>query len=120
MACAALENRQNVWQEVDLLSVSLDPFSDPPSRSIEMEHTVNATDARIHLSAFMRRAAEGEQIIVTRRSKPYVVILSMDAYQQLLQGQRHENWQGLVERARTQIRADLAGRGLPPPDQVLR
>jgi len=87
MACAALEYRQNVCQEFDVLFVSFDPFSDPPSRSIEMEHTVSATDARTHFGELMRQVVEEDkQIIVERRGKSCIVILSIDAYQQLLQG----------------------------------
>jgi prevent-host-death family protein len=121
MACAALEYRQTVCQEFDVLFVSFDPFSDPPSRSIEMEHTVSATDARTHFGELMRQVVEEDkQIIVERRGKSCIVILSIDAYQQLLQGQQHENWQDLVERARAQIRSDLAGRKLPSHDEILQ
>jgi hypothetical protein len=50
----------------------------------------------------------------------WVVILSIDAYQRLLEGQRQESWQDLVERARAQIRFDLAERELPSPDEILQ
>jgi len=86
-----------------------------------VEHTVNATDARIHFGELMRRAVEeGEPIIVERAGKARVVVLSIDAYQRLLEGQRQESWQDLVERARAQIRSDLAGRRLPSPDEILQ
>jgi prevent-host-death family protein len=86
-----------------------------------VENTVNATEARIRFGELMRQAVEtGEPIIVERGGKAYVVVLSMDAYQRLLSGQRQEDWQELVDQARTQIRADLAGRPLPSPDEVLR
>jgi prevent-host-death family protein len=86
-----------------------------------MECTVHATDARIHFGKLMRRAVEeGEPIIVERAGKAHVVILSIDAYQRLLEGQRQESWQDLVERARAQIRFDLAERELPSPDEILQ
>lgn len=86
-----------------------------------MEHTVSATDARTHFGELMRQVVEEDkQIIVERRGKSCIVILSIDAYQQLLQGQQHENWQDLVERARAQIRSDLAGRKLPSHDEILQ
>jgi prevent-host-death family protein len=85
-----------------------------------VENTVNATEARIRFGELMRQAVEkGEPIIVERGGKAHVVVLSIDAYRRLLQGQRQENWQDLVDRARTQIRSDLAGRELPSPDEVL-
>jgi PHD/YefM family antitoxin component YafN of YafNO toxin-antitoxin module len=68
----------------------------------------------------MRHAVEeGEPIIVERGGKAHVVVLSMDAYQRLLKGQYKESWQEKVERARAQVRVDLAGRELPSPDEIL-
>jgi prevent-host-death family protein len=86
-----------------------------------VEHTVNATEARIRFGELMRQAVEqGEPIIVERGGKAHVVVLSIDAYQRLLEGQRRESWQDLVDRARTQIRSDLAGRELPSPVEILQ
>ena len=86
-----------------------------------MEHTVNATEARVRFGELMRQAVEkGEPIIVERGGKAHVVVLSMDAYERLLKGQRQEDWQDLVDRARTQIRSDLAGRQLPSSEEILR
>jgi prevent-host-death family protein len=86
-----------------------------------VEHTVNATEARIRFGELMRRAVEkGEPIVVERGGKPHVVVLSMEAYQRLVKGQRQEDWQDLVDRARAQIRSDLAGRPLPSPDEILQ
>lgn len=85
-----------------------------------MEYTVNATEARIRFGELMRQAVEeGEPIIVERGGKAHVVVLSMDAYQRLLKGQYKESWQEKVERARAQVRVDLAGRDLPSPDEIL-
>jgi hypothetical protein len=41
-------------------------------------------------------------------------------YKRLLMGQQQQDkWQDLVRQARTQIQADLAGRELPPPEEIL-
>ena len=86
-----------------------------------MEQTVNATEARIHFGELMRQAVDkGEPIIVERDGKAHVVVLSIDAYRQLLKRQQQENWSDLVDRARAQIRSDLAERQLPSPDEILR
>jgi prevent-host-death family protein len=86
-----------------------------------VEHTVNATEARIRFGELMRQVVEkGEPIVVERGGKPHVVVLSVETYQRLVKGQRQENWQDLVDRARAQIRSDLAGRPLPSPDEVLQ
>ena len=85
-----------------------------------MEYTVNATEARIRFGELMRQAVEdGEPIVVERGGKAHVVVLSMDAYQRLLKGQHQESWQEKVERARAQVRVDLAGRELPSPDEIM-
>lgn len=86
-----------------------------------MTRTVNATEARIRFGELMRRVVqEGEPIIVERGGEPQVIVLSIEAYKRLLRQQRQENWLDLVDRARAQVRADLAGRALPSPDEVLR
>jgi len=52
-------------------------------------HTVSATEARIHFGELMRTAVEeGEPIVIERGGKAHVVVLSMDAYRRLLEGQR--------------------------------
>ena len=86
-----------------------------------MSHTVSATEARIHLGELMRRVVEGRgPIIVERGGKPYVVLLSVEEYEQLVRGQRPEDWMKRVAQARDQIRADLGDRELVPPEEVLR
>ena len=86
-----------------------------------MGRVVSATEARIHLGELMRQAVENrETILVERRGEPYVVILSAATYERLLKGGPKENWRGLVEEGRTQIRSELSGRELPPPEEVVR
>ena len=68
----------------------------------------------------MRRAVEsGRPIIVERGGKPHVVVVSVDRYDRLLLRQKQGDWREAVQRARTQNQADLSGRGLPPPEQIL-
>jgi prevent-host-death family protein len=89
--------------------------------SIDVEDTVSATEARVRFGELMRRAVEtGQAVIVKRGGKAHVVVLSMEAYQRLLKGQRQKDWQELVAQARTQIQADLAGRQLPRSEDVVR
>ena len=61
-----------------------------------------------------------KSIIVERRGQSHVVVLSVEAYERLLQSQQEpDDWLELVRQARAQIEADLGGRTLPPPEEVL-
>ena len=85
-----------------------------------MGRVVSATEARIHFGELMRQAVEGhEAIIVERGGKPHVVVLSVEEYERLLKRQQQDGWKELVHGARAQIRADLGGRTLPPPEEIL-
>ena len=86
-----------------------------------MERVVSATEARIHFGELMKQAVDShEPIVVERGGKSHVVVLSVDEYERLLKGQRQQdNWQELVRQARAQIQADLGGRALPPPEEIL-
>lgn len=85
-----------------------------------MGRVVSATEARIHLGELMREAVESrEPITIERGGSPHVVLLAVEEYERLLQEQQGENWQELVATAREQIRADLAGRSLPPVGEIL-
>ena len=87
-----------------------------------MEHRVSATEARVHFGALMRRVVErGEPVIVEHSGEPRVVVMSVHWYKRLLAAQRDEpDWRDLVRRAREQVEADLAGRELTPPEDILR
>jgi prevent-host-death family protein len=86
-----------------------------------MARVVSATEARIHLGELMREAVESrEPITIERGGFPHVVLLAVGEYERLLQEQQEEDWLELVAKAREQIQADLAGRPLPPPDEILR
>jgi prevent-host-death family protein len=85
-----------------------------------MERVVSATEARIRFGELMRRAVEShEAIIVERGGKSHVVVLSVEEYERLLNRQRRGDWKGLVQQARARIQADLDGRTLPPPEEIL-
>jgi prevent-host-death family protein len=87
-----------------------------------MERVVSATQARIHFGEVMRRVVEdGTPVVVERGGKPQVVLLSVEEYERLRAGQaERSDWRELVRRSREQIREALAGRPLPPPEDVIR
>ena len=87
-----------------------------------MGRVVSATEARIHFGEVMREVVEsGEPVIVERDGTPHVVVLSMGQYDRLLRAQQcQEDWRALISQARAQVQADLGGRALPPPEEILR
>ncbi|MFC2037257.1 type II toxin-antitoxin system Phd/YefM family antitoxin [Chloroflexota bacterium] len=85
-----------------------------------MGRVVSATEARIRFGELMRQAVENhEAIIVERGGKPHVVVLSVEEYERLLKGQQQSDWKDLVQGARAQVQADLGGRTLPRPEEIL-
>jgi prevent-host-death family protein len=85
-----------------------------------MKRVVSATEARIHFGELMREAVEtNEAIIVERRGRSCVVILSLAEYERLLSRERPDGWEELVDAARSQIQAHLGGRALRPPEEIL-
>ncbi len=85
-----------------------------------MERVVSATEARIRFGELMRQVVENhEAIIVERGGKSHVVVLSVEEYERLLKRQQQDGWKELVHGARAQIEADLGGRTLPPPEEIL-
>jgi prevent-host-death family protein len=87
-----------------------------------MKHTISATDARIHFGELMRRVVEKQEpVIVEHSGKPHVVIVSVEEYERLqAEAEAREDWRELVPQAREQVRSDLGGRALTPPEDVLR
>ncbi|HXF69256.1 MAG TPA: type II toxin-antitoxin system Phd/YefM family antitoxin [Thermoflexus sp.] len=89
-----------------------------------MPRVVSATQARIRLGELMRWAVEThEPITVERDGRPYVVILSVEAYRQLAETQAHPNWQEVLNQIRefrAYLRAWRGGKPLTPPEEVLR
>jgi prevent-host-death family protein len=85
-----------------------------------MGRVVSATEARIRFGELMRQAVEtNEAIVVERGGKSYVVVLSVEEYQRLLKRHQRAEWKELAHAARTQVQADLGGRPLPPPEEIL-
>lgn len=84
-----------------------------------MEQRISATEARIHFGELMR-AAQEEPIIVERDGVPKVVVLSKQAYDDLLAQIPKHNWRDLVDDVHKQIRAELSGKTLPPPEQIIQ
>jgi prevent-host-death family protein len=85
-----------------------------------MERRITATEARIHFGEVMRRVVEqGEQVIVERDGRPQVVILSIAEFEQLKESQPREDWRKLVQQSRRQIQAELDGRELPAPEEII-
>ncbi|PIU90992.1 MAG: type II toxin-antitoxin system Phd/YefM family antitoxin [Anaerolineae bacterium CG17_big_fil_post_rev_8_21_14_2_50_57_27] len=84
-----------------------------------MNRTVSATQARIHFGEIMRRART-EPVIVERDGKPEVVVISKKEYDQLVATAPKPDWRKMVEETHALIRAELKGRTLPPPEEMLR
>jgi prevent-host-death family protein len=85
-------------------------------------HTVmSATEAKLHFGELLRRVSEGrESVLVERGGRPQVVVLSVNAYERLAGVAEDNEWRGRVQQARERIRAEIAGRELPAPEDVLR
>ncbi len=89
-----------------------------------MERTVSATEARIRLGEWMRRAVEqGETIVIRKGGRPYAVVLSFAAYRRLKHGGRTEWQETLLQmrRLRQRLYQAMEGQPLtPPPEEVIR
>ena len=84
-----------------------------------MEKAISATEARIHFGALMRRVVErGEPVVVERSGKPEVVIISLATYERL-QANKSNDWLKRAKEVREQIRKELGGRTLPPPEDII-
>ena len=86
-----------------------------------MTRTVSATEARVHFGELIQRVTEERTpVVVERGGKPYVVVLPIDEYERLTAGERQDDWEDLVDQARAGVRAALAGRHLPPAEEIIR
>jgi prevent-host-death family protein len=82
---------------------------------------MSATEAKLHFGELLRRVSEGrESVLVERGGRPQVVVLSVNAYERLAGVAEDSEWRGRVQQARERIRAEIAGRELPTPEDVLR
>lgn len=87
-----------------------------------MERVMSATEARVHFGEVMRRVVEdGTPVVVERGGKPQVVVISLQEYERLRVGKSEQpDWRELVRQSRELMREALAGRPLPPPEDMLR
>ena len=83
-----------------------------------MERTVSATEARIRFGEFMRLAQHGP-VIVEKNGVAQVVILSKRAYDTLIEHKPKQDWRELLQALHQRVRDELAGRELPPPEEIL-
>lgn len=84
-----------------------------------MDKRISATQARIHFGEVMQ-AAQRDPVIVERDGVPQVVILSKQKYDELMQAAPTQSWRELVQETHRHVREDLAGRSLPPAEEILR
>jgi prevent-host-death family protein len=84
-----------------------------------MNQTVSATDARVRFGEIMRRAKSGP-VIVERDGKPEVVVISKQAYDQMVAAAPKPDWWNMVEELHAKLRVELAGRTLPDPAEIIR
>ncbi len=87
-----------------------------------MGRVVSATEARAHFGDLMCRVVEErEPVIVERAGKPQVVVLPMEAYARLQQGEpAPAEWRSLLDDALATVQAQLGDRPLPPSEDVIR
>ena len=87
-----------------------------------MPRSVTATEARIHFGELMRHVVETEEpVIVERSGRRQIVLMSVPEYERLCAGQTAgRDWRELLSQAHERIRLDLAGRELPPAEDVIR
>ncbi|MEW6031082.1 MAG: type II toxin-antitoxin system prevent-host-death family antitoxin [Chloroflexota bacterium] len=84
-----------------------------------MQKTISATKARIHFGEIMKQAKVAP-VIVERGGKAEVVVLSKKAYDRLVAGNQQTDWQKKLEDLHKRIKAELAGRTLPDPAELIR
>ncbi len=84
-----------------------------------MTRVLSATEARIHFGELMRLAAQThEPVTVERAGKPYVVVLSVEAYRRLQEAQGRRDWQDVLGRIRD-LRARIR-QPTQPPEEIIR
>ncbi|HDQ34690.1 MAG TPA: type II toxin-antitoxin system Phd/YefM family antitoxin [Chloroflexi bacterium] len=88
------------------------------------EKTVSATEARIHFGELIRQVKEEQRpYIVERNGEPYVVVLSVEEYEQLRMGKQREHWRENLDRALelgAKIHAHRGNAPLPDPAEIIR
>ena len=84
-----------------------------------MLKTISATKARINFGDVMKQAKIAP-VIVERGGKAEVVVLSKKAYDQLIAAKDKINLKKRLEELHAKIRAELDGRTLSDPVEVIR
>jgi prevent-host-death family protein len=87
-----------------------------------MERSISATETRVRFGEMIRRVVEGgETLIVERSGRPQVVILSIAQYERLkMIEDQNGSWSENLERLRRLVKSDLAGRQLPPAEEIIQ
>ena len=83
-----------------------------------MAKTFSATQARIHFGELMLEAQKGP-VVVEKDGKPQVVVLSKQAYDTLVDASPPGGWRELLHQAHQSVQAELSGRQLPPPEEMI-
>jgi len=83
-----------------------------------MNRIISATQARIHFGELMVEAQKGP-VVVEKDGKPQVVVLSKQAYDTLLATSPPGGWRELLRQAHQSVQAELSGRQLPPPEEMI-
>jgi prevent-host-death family protein len=83
-----------------------------------MVKTVTATEARVHFGEVMRQAQKGP-IVVERDGIPKVVMISKEAYDELVSAAPARDRRNAILEAHRLVRADLAGRSLPSAEETI-
>jgi prevent-host-death family protein len=84
-----------------------------------MQKTISATQARIHFGELLRTAQEAP-VVVERDGQPQVVVLSLQAYEQLAASAAVRRQSDLLQEVHRRVRVDLAGRTLPPAEEIIQ
>lgn len=84
-----------------------------------MLKTISATKARINFGDVMKQAKIAP-VIVERGGKAEVVVLSKKAYDQLIAAKANADVQKRIEALHKKIRAELAGKSLTDPVELIR
>ena len=84
-----------------------------------MLKTISATKARINFGDVMKQAKIAP-VIVERGGKAEVVVLSKKAYDQLVAVKTHADVQKRIEALHKKIRAELKGKVLTDPAELIR
>ena len=89
---------------LDLLDSGLKIFPEPDSNLLKasfmtfgtvMEKIISATQARIHFGELIREA-HNQPVTVEKDGKPQVVVISKQAYDELISGSLRAGWRDLL------------------------